>query len=569
MKDICCVVASRRASLSLSNFDSWVKRNEMKLYNQDCVKQAFKAADENGQRSIVKDEFVMLMEYLVLFCGLKEIFTGMDTNGDRRLDRREFEQAMRRLGSGSSSSTTTGGMTQDEIGRAFTAIDLDAGGSIRFSELCVWASMMLKDAKREESTAASQQQADTASAGGSRPNSPVPSGTTPGYKWTSHPELKRLLQDKTLDDMEEKTIQIECKMGARMVPLGITWQPKKSETDSLVVKAIQIYTPSPFAKELEKVTQCMILSKINAQDCRGYTKSIQALEAALKPNRRTTLEFASLELKDESAAANEGLEKVRALADVSGDQPGDLSFDAGDVIVVTAKDDSGWWKGYLVENQYGQPSNDPVEGDFFFSAEDFEEMAPESEPEPELEPEPEPQYCKTCHEVFETSQCKKSHGAKDSAGGANYISLQEAVKGRWPNAQQAAARLARTATAASSSSGGFSTGRSTPRYAGTVGPTGSTPRRPSPGSGGRKNEWEQYGPGSTDSAAMSRTTTKRGAGSPPKAVSAAKGSQYCKGCKGTFTEVKCPNNHGTWQYLPAGEATAWPGYNSPAVYGKK
>jgi hypothetical protein len=47
----------------------------------------------------------------------------------------------------------------------------------------------------------------------------------------------------------------------------------------------------------------MILSKINGQECRGYTKSKQKLDAALKPNRVTTLEFASLEPKDAAAAA--------------------------------------------------------------------------------------------------------------------------------------------------------------------------------------------------------------------------------------------------------------------------
>ena len=539
-------MCSNRSSLSVSNFDAWA-RKERKLYNQDCVELAFKAADENNSKSIQHAEFGMLMEHLVLFTGLKQIFSSMDTNGDRRLDRREFEQAMRRL----NGSTTTGAMTPDEIDRAFTAIDLDAGGSIRFSELCTWSSMMLKDAL----AAASQQQAD---------DSPMSSATTPGFRWASHPQLKRLLQDKTLDDMEEKIIKVECNMGSRMVPLGITWMPKKSETDSLVVKEIQIKSPSPFSKELESVTQCMILSKINAQDCRGYTKSIEALTAALKPNRRTTLEFASLEARDESAAAVDSsqqvLEYVQALADFAGDQPGDLSFQAGDMIVVTAKDDSGWWHGYL--------DRDPqIEGEFRC---DDDQGNPFFEPEPEPEPEPDPQYCKACKEVFETPQCKAFHDSKDLAGGANYISIQEAKKGHWPNSE--VKKLARTATYSRASSGGLSaSGRATPRYAGTAGPTGSTPRKPSPGKI-KTNEWDPYGSGSTQrtsQAGLNRTATARGAASPPKAVTATKGSQYCKACKGTFTESKCPNNHGSYQYMPAAEATAWPGYNSVAVYGKK
>ena len=562
-------LSNGRHSLTMTNFDAGIKRNEPDLYNKDCLKQAFKFADDSTDGAIQRSEFRTMLDALVLFCGLQKIFEDMETTRDGRLSRQEFMKGLRKLsGSGDAKAmqrrtdgtmqrTSRGGvmMDDDEIERAFVAIDLDGGGSIRFSELCVWAGMMLKQADTKASDT-QQDQAGRASAGSDGYGSSAAQDkqtSDPDYKWTSHPELKRILQDKRLDEMDERTVHVECKMGRRVCSLGITWWPKKSETDSLVVKNIAP-VDSPFKEQLEQVTQCMILSKINGQECRGYTKSKQKLDAALKPNRVTTLEFASLEPKDDAAAAaaaaaaaNEDgdvqgvLCYVRAVNDYAADQAGDLAFVVGDVIAVTEKTDDEWWHGYL--------DKDPeVEGDF--PAKEYVEEIP-SEPEPEPEPAQKRQwmYCKACKKLFDTEVCPGNHGHKDTRGGANYITPAMAVKDRWPNAQ-----IPRNATTTqrSSPTGSSSSGyRSSPRYAGTASSTGSTPRQPSTSAG---------------NSSSGRTATNRGAATAPKPGSQANVGQYCKQCKGCFTADRCPNAHQKFQYLPKAEAASWPGWNTQAVY---
>ena len=332
-------------------------------------------------------------------------------------------------------------MTDDDIERAFVAIDLDAGGSIRFSELCTWAGGMLKST--------------IAPGAGNSPHSKPEHADTPDYKWYSHPQLKRLLQDKTLDDMCERKVVLKFTMGPRISPLGITWWPMKSEQDSLVVKAIDVVN-NPFAKELEQVTECMVLSKVNDQDCRsGYTKSKELLEAALKPRRRATLEFLCLEPKvDDGSAAREVLSYVRAVADYQAETAEDLSFVAGDLIAVTGKDEEEWWHGYV-------DSKPEMEGMFPWREYVEEADGPQQVQQPEPEPEPEPpqqadrkvMYCKACRTTFDTEFCPARHAALDQRGGENYITQSVAIKERWPNSQLTAQQL--------------QVFRSSPRYPGT------------------------------------------------------------------------------------------------------
>lgn len=417
-------ISNGRNTISLATFDAGIRRNEPKLHSQECLKIAFKAADANGSMSIQRSEFRMLLEYLVLYCGLQEIFNKMATStGSGRLTRLQFSQGIRKL--------IGEAMTDDDIERAFVAIDLDAGGSIRFSELCTWAGSMFKHAYAS-AAASDEPEPDHTGANGS----PTPKSQdvgTPGYKWASHPQLKRLLQDKTLDDMYERTVSVKLNMGARISPLPITWWPMRSETDSLVVKTVN-QVNSPISKELEQVTDCMILSKINGQDCRsGYTQSLQLLQSALKPRRQISLEFLSLESKvDDENASPEVLSYVHAVADFQADTEGDLSFVAGDIIAVTGKDEDEWWYGFL-------EGNPQVEGMFpwrdYVEEIDGPHQTLQPEPEPVPEPNREVMYCKACRCAFDTELCPKNHAALDSRGGQNYITQSVARSERWPSWQ--------------------------------------------------------------------------------------------------------------------------------------
>ena len=518
-------ISNGRHSISMATLDAGIKRHELKLYNQECVKMAFNAADESGDKSIQQSEFQMLLEYLVLFCGLQEIFNTMDRDRTGRLSRLQFAQGLRRQ--------IGGAMNDDDIERAFVAIDLDGGGFIRFSELCTWAGGMYKHLN------------ETAAASGTTrsPTSTLQDIDTPGYKWASHPQLKRLLQDKTLDDMCERTVVIECIMGARISPLGITWWPMKSETDSLVVKAVDAVN-SPFSKQLEQVTECMTLSKVNGEDCRsGYTKSKQLLDAALKPRRRATLEFLSLEPRvDDERAGREVLSYVRAVVDYQAETAEDLSFVAGDLIAVTARDEEEWWHGYV-------DSNPEVEGMFpwreYVEEADGPAQVAQRQPEPEPEPEPEPRqggqvmYCKACRCTFDTELCPANHAALDQRGGQNYITQSVAIKERWPNSQLTAQQLR-----------GY---RSSPRYPGT-------------GAGSSAVAAQRTASTVSNTSPNHRAATARGSTSSAVPAGAqAKNQQYCKACKGCFASQTCPNNHRSFNYLPASEASRMPGWNSTAI----
>ena len=111
----------------------------------------------------------------------------------------------------------------------------------------------------------------------------------PLQKWKKHPQLARLLQDKQLDEMEEKVYPVDCNTGSRTERLPITWWPKKSESDPLIIKEISASAQGVFARACQDtLTESMILQRIGSQDCSriGYTKSINALQAALMPRSK-------------------------------------------------------------------------------------------------------------------------------------------------------------------------------------------------------------------------------------------------------------------------------------------
>ena len=83
-------------------------------------------------KAIQKSEFRDLLEFVVLFSGMRKVFAKMDTSADGRVDRREFFASCRKLPRGKQ-------LGDDDLDLAFVAIDRDGGGEIRFSELCEWA----------------------------------------------------------------------------------------------------------------------------------------------------------------------------------------------------------------------------------------------------------------------------------------------------------------------------------------------------------------------------------------------------------------------------------------------
>ena len=411
-------VRSGARQANMNKVDVGIKRlkETSKLYHKDVVKLAFRSADANGDKAIQKSEFRDLLEFVVLFSGMRKVFAKMDTSADGRVNRREFFASCRKLPRGKQ-------LGDDDLDLAFVAIDRDGGGEIRFSELCEWAAFN----HRLEPRAAAAGAADS------------PAGT-PGYQWSSHPDkpwFKRLLQDQSLDDMQETLVDVTVSRGMQVktgfgASFGITWWQKKNDRDSLVIKAINRKAASgvlagTIRQHLEKLGVGMIVRSVNGEDCWQkrftYAQTLDALNTAWESNRQMTVQFAMLEPKPAmpaggaaSGAEAEGvLCYARAVADYAGDEEGDLAFEEGEKIAVTHKTDDDWWIGYLVEGSADDEGNFPVNH--------VEELPPEPEPEPEPEPartqrsspsQPSRRrgagtgsmYCKVCKECFTPSTLK-------------------------------------------------------------------------------------------------------------------------------------------------------------------
>ena len=81
---------------------------------------------------VTKVEFRMLLVYLKQYFELFQIFDGIDTGADRRIDAGEFVRAADKL-------RAWGMEVADDPEATFDEIDADGGGQILFIEFCEWA----------------------------------------------------------------------------------------------------------------------------------------------------------------------------------------------------------------------------------------------------------------------------------------------------------------------------------------------------------------------------------------------------------------------------------------------
>ena len=110
------------------------------VYNcKPAIMRAFSAAKGLKQGGsghdddyVTKVEFRMLLVYLKQYFELFEIFDGIDTGNDRRIDAEEFGRAVSKL-------REWGMEIADDPKRTFAEIDGNGGGQILFEEFCEWA----------------------------------------------------------------------------------------------------------------------------------------------------------------------------------------------------------------------------------------------------------------------------------------------------------------------------------------------------------------------------------------------------------------------------------------------
>ena len=116
--------------------------------------RAYRAADINGDGLIKRREFHLLIEYLVYFTDLWDVFDEIDSNHDRRLSHHEFVAGCEKLGIVSSQATCrlvisgsilTGCLcfqfaTEEELEQEFVTMDMrdGGGGFILFDEFSKW-----------------------------------------------------------------------------------------------------------------------------------------------------------------------------------------------------------------------------------------------------------------------------------------------------------------------------------------------------------------------------------------------------------------------------------------------
>ena len=89
------------------------------------VLRAFQKADVNGNDSIDQEEFHLFLRLVTYYNNLYQVFTLIDTNGDRRLSKTEFLQAVAILQ-----------VTNPE--QVFTEMDVNGLGYLVFDEFCFW-----------------------------------------------------------------------------------------------------------------------------------------------------------------------------------------------------------------------------------------------------------------------------------------------------------------------------------------------------------------------------------------------------------------------------------------------
>jgi len=102
------------------------------LNNKPALMRAYKKTilkDGDGDDWVEKKEFHALLLNIFWFNKLFQVFSNMDTGGDRRIDIREFQGGMSQLGLH---------LTDAEAHQEFNKIDTNHGGQVLFVEFCAY-----------------------------------------------------------------------------------------------------------------------------------------------------------------------------------------------------------------------------------------------------------------------------------------------------------------------------------------------------------------------------------------------------------------------------------------------
>lgn len=116
--------------LSLAEIDSFVQDVWPELSDPHTLMRAYKACDRDGSGLVGRNEFRLLLKYLLYFDELRDLFVKIDTSGDGRLTVKEFTKG----------ADLVGGFEDAE--KAFKSIDQNDGGFVLFDEFCVAAARM-------------------------------------------------------------------------------------------------------------------------------------------------------------------------------------------------------------------------------------------------------------------------------------------------------------------------------------------------------------------------------------------------------------------------------------------
>eukprot|EP01052_Picozoa_sp_SAG31_P049628 SAG31_NODE_10956_length_1079_cov_0.942857_1_plen_212_part_01 len=115
--------------LSLAEVDKAVVELFPDFDHKPALMRAYKAADVSGDGLIRRNEFRLLLKYLVYFNDLWDRFDEIDSDDDRRVTLEEFKRGCGLLGIG---------IPADEIEADFNDMDVDGGGKVLFDEFCSW-----------------------------------------------------------------------------------------------------------------------------------------------------------------------------------------------------------------------------------------------------------------------------------------------------------------------------------------------------------------------------------------------------------------------------------------------
>eukprot|EP00051_Salpingoeca_urceolata_P026605 m.477876 g.477876 ORF g.477876 m.477876 type:complete len:246 (+) comp20976_c0_seq1:133-870(+) len=118
--------------VSLAELTLFVKRDYPILGNAKALMRSYKKTtqqDGDGDAWIERKEFIPLLRNLFYFNRAWDLFDGVDTDDDRRLDLEEFKANVGKVGED---------LSAEQAEEEFKKMDQNDGGLVLFDEFCAW-----------------------------------------------------------------------------------------------------------------------------------------------------------------------------------------------------------------------------------------------------------------------------------------------------------------------------------------------------------------------------------------------------------------------------------------------